>query len=105
MRHLWPDPGHTLSRREELDLLAECRCGACSAMGVDAEEVPTRRERAAKPVGRDLFPFVYVGGGYFRRAGVPRGDVAEMLHGQQVVEYLLAAADPSRSRTTAHDST
>lgn len=36
------------------------------------------------------FPFEYVGGGYFRRKGVPKGEVADMLHGQQVVEAVQA---------------
>ena len=39
----------------------------------------------------ELFPFEYSGGGYFRRKGVPKGDVADILHGMQAVGYLYAA--------------
>lgn len=35
------------------------------------------------------FPFEYIGGGYFRKIGVPKGKVAETLHGMQAIEYLL----------------
>ena len=42
----------------------------------------------------ELFPFEYSGGGYFRRKGVPKGDVADILHGMQAVEYLYAAMQP-----------
>jgi hypothetical protein len=38
----------------------------------------------------DEFPFYYVGGGYFRQKGVPRGKKAESLHGQEAIDYLLA---------------
>jgi len=37
----------------------------------------------------DIFPFEYQGGGYFRRKGVKQGDKAEILHGQEAIEYLL----------------
>ena len=40
---------------------------------------------------KELFPFDYVGGGYFRRRGVPKGINAEMLHGKEAVEYLYRA--------------
>lgn len=36
------------------------------------------------------FPFEYVGGGYWRARGVDRGEVAETLHGEQVVGRLEA---------------
>ena len=36
----------------------------------------------------DVFPFEYQGGGYFRRKGIPKGVTAEILHGQQAIEYL-----------------
>lgn len=39
----------------------------------------------------DVFPFEYVGGGHFRRAGVPKGEPAETLHGEQVAEFVRAA--------------
>lgn len=40
------------------------------------------------------FPFVYVGGGYFRRMGVPIGEVAETLHGNEVVDYIANHLGP-----------
>lgn len=36
----------------------------------------------------EVFPFEYQGGGYFRRKGVPKGEVADTLHGQQAIEYI-----------------
>ena len=38
----------------------------------------------------EVFPFDYQGGGYFRRRGVPKGVTAEILHGQQAIEWLYA---------------
>lgn len=38
----------------------------------------------------DVFPFEYKGGGYFRRKGIPKGVTAEILHGQQAIEYLYS---------------
>ena len=35
-----------------------------------------------------LFPFEYLGGGYFRRKGVAKYVKAEVLHGMEAVEYL-----------------
>ena len=37
----------------------------------------------------DEFPFEYKGGGYWRHKGVPKGDKAEILHGEQVLEEFL----------------
>lgn len=37
----------------------------------------------------EIFPFEYVGGGYYRRKGIPKGQVAEILHGMQAIEYLF----------------
>jgi hypothetical protein len=39
----------------------------------------------------DVFPFEYQGGGYFRRKGVPVGQKAEILHGEQAIRYLFNA--------------
>ena len=36
----------------------------------------------------DLFPFEYQGGGYFRRRGVPKGESADIIHGEQAVRFL-----------------
>ena len=36
----------------------------------------------------EIFPFEYVGGGYFRRKKVQKGVAAEMLHGQEVPQYI-----------------
>jgi len=37
---------------------------------------------------RDIFPFDYVGGGYFRKKKVPKGKTATILHGEQAVKYI-----------------
>lgn len=37
------------------------------------------------------FPFEYVGGGYFRKKGIPKGTKAPILHGQQAIEFLYEA--------------
>jgi hypothetical protein len=37
-----------------------------------------------------LFPFEYIGGGYFRLNTVPAGEVAPILHGEQAIEYLFS---------------
>ncbi len=34
------------------------------------------------------FPFEYYGGGYFRQKGIPEKVKAEILHGQQAIDYL-----------------
>jgi hypothetical protein len=39
----------------------------------------------------ELFPYEYAGGGYFRKKGVPVGQKAEILHGQQAIEFLHEA--------------
>lgn len=36
----------------------------------------------------ELFPYQYVGGGYFRRKKVPKGKSAKVLHGEQAIQYL-----------------
>lgn len=36
----------------------------------------------------DPFPFYYVGGGYYRRKGIQKGETAETLHGEQVADYI-----------------
>ncbi len=45
----------------------------------------------------DIFPFEYISTGYFRRKGVPVGEKAEMLHGMQVVDYLLEKVNTRRT--------
>jgi hypothetical protein len=37
----------------------------------------------------DAFPFEYVGGGFFRAKGIPKGEEAPMLHGSEVLEQFL----------------
>lgn len=39
----------------------------------------------------EVFPFEYQGGGYFRRRGVPRGETAEVLHGEHVARFVYDA--------------
>lgn len=36
----------------------------------------------------DVFPYVYVGGGYFRKKDISKGEKADVLHGMQAVQYL-----------------
>lgn len=43
------------------------------------------------PTLDEVFPFEYIGGGYFRRKGVPRGVSADILHGMQAVEFVREA--------------
>ena len=38
-----------------------------------------------------IFPFDYVGGGYFRRKGVPKGETAETLHGMDAARLVFDA--------------
>lgn len=35
------------------------------------------------------FDFSYIGGGYFRQKGIPKGTKADTLHGDQVVEAVV----------------
>jgi len=37
---------------------------------------------------RKLFPFEYSGGGYFRLKGVPKGEPAKILHGEEAIKFL-----------------
>jgi len=40
------------------------------------------------PELKELFPFEYQGGGYFRKRDIPIGKNAEILHGEQAVKFL-----------------
>lgn len=44
----------------------------------------------------DDFPFEYVGGGYFRKCGIPKGRKAETLHGQEAIDFVLAKLADAR---------
>jgi hypothetical protein len=35
------------------------------------------------------FPYEYKGGGYFRRKGVKKGEVAEIIHGDEIVKKVI----------------
>jgi hypothetical protein len=37
----------------------------------------------------DIFPYEYVGGGYFRKKDVPIGKKADMLHGIEAIKFLF----------------
>lgn len=37
---------------------------------------------------KKVFPYKYVGGGYFRKIGVPKGKSAEILHGEKAITHL-----------------
>jgi len=39
----------------------------------------------------EMFPFDYVGGGYFRKKGVKKGEKADILHGEQVPQFIYEA--------------
>lgn len=39
----------------------------------------------------ELFPFEYVGGGYFRLRGVPALQKAPILHGHEVIRHIEGA--------------
>lgn len=39
----------------------------------------------------ELFPYYYMGTGYFRRKGVPAGQPAPILHGHQALEFVARA--------------
>lgn len=52
-------------------------------MNQEPKEIKKEKE------GEDLFPFYYVGGGYFRRKGIAKGIPAETLHGMEAIKYLL----------------
>ncbi len=49
----------------------------------------------------DLFPFEYQGGGYFRKRGVPTGISADMLHGEQAVQFLY---DEIKRQNAEHEA-
>ena len=50
----------------------------CHAYASLIKEVERRRD----------FPFEYQGGGYWRKNGVPKGEPAPVLHGDQVLQWL-----------------
>jgi len=39
----------------------------------------------------DIFPFEYSGGGYFRQKGIPVGETAAILHGNEAAEFVFLA--------------
>ena len=79
------------------DCLACCDGDLCEA-NMDGEhywvgyetagEVPCEYKPVQLPPLDDLFPYEYKTVGYFRQKGVPKGEVAEMLHGHQAIEFL-----------------
>ena len=38
---------------------------------------------------KEIFPYEYVSGGYFRRTGKKKGEKAEMLHGMEAIKYVI----------------
>jgi hypothetical protein len=40
---------------------------------------------------KEVFPFEYVGGGYFREKGVPKGQSAKILHGMEAIKFVVEA--------------
>ena len=38
---------------------------------------------------KEIFPFKYVGGGYFRDNRIPKGKPSFILHGEDAIGYLL----------------
>jgi NADPH-dependent 2,4-dienoyl-CoA reductase/sulfur reductase-like enzyme len=51
-------------------------------------------------------PWKYVGGGYWRDSSVPKGEVAETLHGEEIVRAVLeeAANAVREGRLAAEDA-
>lgn len=43
------------------------------------------------PALKDVFPYEYVGGGYFRANGVPKNVAAKILHGEEAIKHLYQA--------------
>ena len=39
----------------------------------------------------EIFKYEYVGGGYFRKRGVPKKTTAPILHGEQAITHLYNA--------------
>lgn len=37
----------------------------------------------------DVFPYEYVSGGYFRRKGIKRGKIANIIHGMEAINILF----------------
>lgn len=37
---------------------------------------------------KEIFPFEYKGGGYYRRKNIPKNVKADILHGNEAIEYL-----------------
>jgi hypothetical protein len=56
------------------------------------EENTSRTDDKLQEVSEEAlgFPFEYVGGGYWRKRGVPRGEKAETLHGDEAIEKARA---------------
>lgn len=75
----------------------------CGRM-VSEETVPplTLYDEDPEPLDREglrrAWEYEYVGGGYFWRKGTPTGQVAETLHGTQVVDHLFALLLPHLER-------
>lgn len=51
---------------------------------MSAFELPAENQRLI-----DLFPFEYVGGGYFREKGVDKGKPAQIIHGGEILKTFL----------------
>lgn len=49
----------------------------------------TASDQASINKYQDIFPFRYVGGGYFRRNDVPKGVKADTLHAMQAIDYVI----------------
>jgi hypothetical protein len=47
----------------------------------------------SKPIKtlEEIFPYEYVGGGYFRKKGVAKGDKADIIHGPEVPKFIYDA--------------
>ena len=37
------------------------------------------------------WPYEYVGGGYYRQKGIPKGQHAQVLHGQEVIQDVCGS--------------
>jgi len=50
---------------------------------------PTDRSCSEELELKDVFPYKYVGGGYFRSTVIKKGETANILHGDQAIKFLF----------------
>ena len=43
---------------------------------------------------KDIFPYEYQGGGYFRKKGISKYVAAPILHGDEAIKFVINALTP-----------